>query len=148
MAIEMNNKEIIEKLSKLQNIDVNIKNYVNIIKKKTEEEENLEEKTEISPLQIAVKENNIDVVKYLLANQNIDINAKSLYLKEEDISHKHEDEKTALHCAVENENIEIIQLLMKHKAIKVDEKNKNEKTPIELTNNEDIKKMLSIELNQ
>lgn len=41
-----------------------------------------------------------------------------------------------------------IQLLMKHKAIKVDEKNKNEKTPIELTNNEDIKKMLSIELNQ
>ncbi|KAK8895159.1 hypothetical protein M9Y10_023601 [Tritrichomonas musculus] len=148
MAIEMNNKEIIEKLSKLQNIDVNIKNYVNIIKKKTEEEENLEEITEISPLQIAVKENNIDVVKYLLANQNTDINAKSLYLKEEDISHKYEDEKTALHCAVENENIEIIQLLMKHKAIKVDEKNKNEKTPIELTNNEDIKKMLSIELNQ
>ena len=32
--------------------------------------------------------------------------------------------------------------------IKVDEKNKNEKTPIELTNNEDIKKMLSIELDQ
>lgn len=142
LAIKMNNNEIIKNLLENQSINVNIKNYKNVIKKKSENDENLEEKNEITALEIAIDNSNIDAVKYLLENKDIDINAKSIYFKEEDISRKYEDEKTALHSAVEKENLDIIQLLLKHKSINIEEKNKKDEMPIELTNNENIKKML------
>lgn len=82
---------------------------------------------------IAIKKNNIEIVKALLENENIDINKKSLISKLDKTI-----ERTPLHYAVENNNIEIVQLLLKLKEIDVNAKDEEGKTPKEYAKNAEI----------
>lgn len=85
---------------------------------------------------MAVEGNNVEVVKLLLSHPKIDINSSSLLnFDGNDVS----EEETALHLAVKNEKIEIIKLLLNHEDIDVHSKNNDDETPIELTENDDIK---------
>lgn len=64
---------------------------------------------EKTPLFIAVEKSNIEIVKLLLNNDDVDINMKYVSKIE---SCNIEDEKTILHIVVENENIDILNLLL------------------------------------
>lgn len=59
-------------------------------------------------LNIAVKNNNIEIIKILLDNPNIDINSQSIIINK----YGKEELETPLNNAIKNENIEIIELLV------------------------------------
>ena len=80
LAVEYKNIEIINLLLQNKNIDIN-KNYIksNVDDKYDEDGEKCsteEYKIKRSPLHLAVYNNNVDIVKILLNQKNIDLNAK------------------------------------------------------------------------
>jgi hypothetical protein len=87
---------------------------------------------EDSSLNNSVQMGNIEITKLLLAHRNINVNFN-----------KNEDENTALHNAVIGNKIEIVKLLLDHSNINVNIKNKDGKTPLELTKNPEIIKLIT-----
>lgn len=87
----------------------------------------------ITALNIAIKEQRIEIIKLLLENENIDVNAKSFVRQKSQT-----EEKTALHLAVEKGNQEIIKILLNQPKIDINAKDENWKTPIEYSQNEQI----------
>jgi len=88
-------------------------------------------------LTLAIRENQIEIVKLLLTFRNIDIH------------HITNDNKTPLRIAIENENISIIKMLINHSGHLL-LKNENEvllKNAINTSNSEVIKLLLDININ-
>ncbi|MGI2299055.1 ankyrin repeat domain-containing protein [Candidatus Cardinium hertigii] len=77
-----------------------------------------------TPLYSAAKEGNIEIVKVLLKDENIDVNAT------------HEDKYTVLHWAAFQNNPELVELLLRDKRIKVNEKDVYGYTPLHTAINE------------
>ena len=104
-----------------------------------------EEKSETA-LYFATKFGNIDIVKLLLTNKNVDVNVLNNYYcieKQFEKDDKVQDEKkSSLHVACENENIEMIKTLLTNKYIDVNIKDKQGKKPIDYTITSEIKKLL------
>ena len=67
-----------------------------------------------SALHLAVMKGNVEIVKLLLSNENIDVNVFN-HINETD----YEDENTALYTAVKNGKLKIVNLLLSHKNIDV-----------------------------
>ena len=67
------------------------------------------EKYELTALNAATKESNIDIVKLLLSYKNIDVNRPNIFEYE-----KYKIVKNALFIAVEVENVDIINILLEH----------------------------------
>lgn len=53
------------------------------------------------------------------------------------------EEESALHIAVKNKNIEILELLLTNENIDFNVKDNNEKTPIEITDDDKIRKLIA-----
>ena len=82
-----------------------------------------------TPLHLACLKGHINVIKILLFLKDIDVNIKS------------EKEGTPLHIACEKNNMQIVSILVSYKAdLKIE--NSKHKLPIELTTDENIKKIL------
>lgn len=84
----------------------------------------------MAPLHIAVKKNNVEIVKLLLKCPKLDINQFCEY-SEHNLKHT----KTALHIAVENEYFQIVELLLSNDKININclckiEKGNNERYAI------------------
>lgn len=103
--------------------------------------ENEKDRIEITPLQIAIELNDIDLFKYLLAKPEIDLNVKTISKRgknietlsfklfdgeeEEKIELENldtEEERSILYHAIEKENIEMIKLLLDCPKININEK--------------------------
>lgn len=69
-------------------------------------------------IHLAIKNNKMDILKYILTKIVIDINLKNV------------ENKTPLIVAVEEDNIEAIKLLLKSEKIKLNEKDKNGQTAL------------------
>lgn len=141
LAIGQNNIKIVKHLLEFSNIDVNSKYTLLSLGKKTENDECLLDINRYTPLQIAIITNQIEIIKCLMENKDIDVNFKCAYLKEAAISNP-PVEKTALHISIENKNSEIIKLLMTNNSIDLNIKDNDGKTPLELANDDDIKNMI------
>jgi ankyrin repeat protein len=86
-----------------------------------------------TPLDLAIDNQNLDIVKLLVAQDNIDINALN------------EVKKTPLHLAVESGNIDIVTVLLSNPNIQIDIKDDVDNTPLHtaiLEENKDIVKAL------
>ena len=94
-------------------------------------------KTSTTVLNLAIEKNNIDIVKFLLSIDGIDVNCRSI-ITENDVNIK---SKTALHISVENKNVEIIKLLLNHDQINVNDVDENGKHLFQLTDDEIIKNL-------
>lgn len=68
-------------------------------------------KIERTPLSMAIKNNNIEIVKLLLSNQNYDFNTKF------NICENQKSEKTALSMAFDKSNTELISILLSNENI-------------------------------
>ena len=53
------------------------------------------------------------------------------------------EEESALHIAVKNKNIEVLKLLLENENIDFNVKDSNGKTPIEVTDDEKIRKLIA-----
>ena len=105
---------------------------------------------EKTPFYLAVEYKNIEIIQLLLQNANININVK--YTKSE-VKDKYDEYgekcstetnriiKSPLHLAVKN--IDIIKILLNQKNIDLDAEDNEGRTPIELTNNEQIIKLFN-----
>ena len=82
-----------------------------------------------TPLHLACLKGHINVIKILLFLKDIDVNIKS------------EKEGTPLHIACEKNNMQIVSILVSYKA-DLNIRNSKDKLPIELTKDENIKKIL------
>lgn len=125
---------------------------------------------EKSALHLAIENKNIEIIKLLLSNSKLNINDKKTvggYVKysisesekleiqnktpqlfeyitnsDNEISTKKE-ETTALHIAVENSDTEIIKTLLENKNINIDATDEQGRKPIDLTNDQEIKSLLT-----
>ena len=85
-------------------------------------------KEELSLLHLAVENENVDIVKFLLINPEIDVNQKMTSYYDTKNSYNSEkldinrEEKTALHIAAEKGNLEIVELLCQNSKININEK--------------------------
>lgn len=131
-AFEQENNEIFQLLLLHPNIDVNIKEIIN----------KNEEKMEMTILHMAVLRKKIDIILLLLTHPNIDVNIKCMIKDDNDIN-----EETALHIAVVNNDYEIIEMLLNHDNIDIYVTNKEDETPFELTNNDEIIQLFNFLIN-
>lgn len=108
---------------------------------------------------LLLKKNKIEIIKSILERPELDINCKSFgkeyinsTITEAEISEvllKHpenvdeETEETTLHVAVIKENTEIINLLVSNAYIDFEVTDKKGKRPIDITNNDTIKSLLT-----
>ena len=88
-------------------------------------------KTEKTPLNLAVENKSIDIIKLLLSHSKIILNIGSLYndgtenyaRKDDKSSEKIKidttSQKSSLHVAVDNQDTEIVKLLLSHKTKKM-----------------------------
>ncbi|EAY23404.1 ankyrin repeat protein, putative [Trichomonas vaginalis G3] len=83
-----------------------------------------------TPLHIACYNNSIDVVKFLLTFNEIDINAQDIC------------GDTPLHKACNYNNEEIVKILIRLRGININIKNNQGKIPIKMTSNERIHNLL------
>lgn len=138
-AIEKNYYEIVKTLVLNEQIDVNFQNkmltyndYDNIFKTKWDDWPILNEYGEyisivISPLFLAVNNENKEIVKLLLSNKNINVNQMSIFYRysSERIhdfqvdNTRFEVNKNPLHLAIEKGNIEIVKLLLQCEKIDI-----------------------------
>lgn len=92
---------------------------------------NVMDKRMATPLHRAASKGDVEIVQLLInLGKNININVTDLY------------GNTPLHLACEEDNVEVAQLLIHHGA-RVDIKNKDEKTPVELSSSEIQNKLIS-----
>ena len=76
----------------------------------------------ISPLHKAVEDGKVDIIKFLISNENLNINLKNRLFEisiNESVWTTEGEEKTALYIAIEKYNIEIVKLLLKNPKINV-----------------------------
>lgn len=88
---------------------------------------------------MAVKKENIEIVKLLLSNPKIDLNIKSI-VKKWYFAHSEcrsfgdestkEEENTALYISIKKENIDILKLLLSHQNLNINEKSIHKKSSI------------------
>ncbi|KAK8895179.1 hypothetical protein M9Y10_023621 [Tritrichomonas musculus] len=155
IAVKDNNVEIVKLLVGHGNIDVNMKSLVKKYeysynnKGKESEEKNI---TNLTPLYLAVKNENYEIVQLLINHKNIDINMKSYSyywkyngflidgIQQEENKQIIEEciDETALHFAISKGNIQIIRALLNHKNIDVNIVDMQNRRPIELTNQKEI----------
>ena len=103
-------------------------------------------RNKITTLYSSIMSNDIDIVKLLLGNPNVDVNKISALT----VSNNKKPKgliltRAPLHLAVDNKNIEIIQLLLKQKEIKINILDENDKKPIDHTDDEKIKNLFKKE---
>lgn len=79
-------------------------------------------RNKITTLYASAMSNDIDIVKILLSNLNVDVNKKSVLVLKI---------RAPLHLAVDKKNIGIIQLLLKQKEINFNILDEDDKKPIE-----------------
>ena len=162
MAIERQSVEIVSLLLEYEGIDVNIrplmiKSYYFGLDYEDGKEEEKKKLKKMTPLYLAVKNENTQIVQLLLNHKNIDVNKKSIVYSwkyngvfldgvqhdEESKIKEVDKEETALHNAVSKGNIDITKLLLSNKNIDINATDKQGKKPIELTNNEEIKSLFN-----
>ena len=97
---------------------------------------NIEEK---SPLLMAIKKRNIDIVKLLIKHEELDINFinKTYNFRDNKVMW---DKTTALNLAVDMENAEIVKVLLECEKIDVNYKNINEQNQIRTALHTAVKK--------
>lgn len=160
LAVENNDSEIVQVLIGNENIDVNMKSLIknyhfsSDTNRKEKEEKDFKE---ITPLYLAVQNDNIEIVKMLVEHKNIDINLKSslyywhckgIFEREnqqliiEEIKEENKEE-TPLHIAVSKGNLNIIKTLLTNKNININATDNKERKPIELSEDKEIRSMLS-----
>ena len=101
-------------------------------------------KDSMTVLYKAIELNDVKIINLLLSNPNIDVNEKTIKrVSYNEIDGDYIKMKSALHLAVLIKNIEIIKLLMMNENIDVNIKDEQQKTPIELTDNDEIKSLLN-----
>ncbi|KAK8838914.1 hypothetical protein M9Y10_032373 [Tritrichomonas musculus] len=123
-AIDKSNLEIVDLLLSNNKIDVNIMN------KYEDDDENYE----YTALYFAVDKGEIKIIESLLTKENIEINKLNKY---------EDEEKTALHNAVNNKNMNIIDILLRNKNIDIKVKDGRGNTPVDITEDEEIKLKLT-----
>ena len=161
IAIEKKYCEIVRLLLGNENIDVNEKSLIKSCEifgnhKRIMEEE---KSTELTPLYLAVENENCDIVQILIGHKNIDVNLKSVSTCTNYVSiyknvdeEQNEDEfkkiekskeETSIHNAVSKGNMKIIQVLLNHKDIDINSIDKQMRKPIELSTNEDVRSLFN-----
>ena len=113
LAVEKENKEIIQILLETKKIDINENGY----KRSYANRGLLINKSTKSALNMAIEKNNFDITQMLLSYDGIDVNSFAIYFKR-DNNILLLYEKTPLFIAIENENIKIIELLLENNKIK------------------------------
>ncbi|KAK8839044.1 hypothetical protein M9Y10_032510 [Tritrichomonas musculus] len=101
------------------------KNVINLRSKSESENPNPSEKT---PLYIACKKGNFEIVQLLVENEAIDVNMKSIKKMSSE-----KRELTPLYAAIKSGNMKIVQLLLDHKNIDINMKSifgKSQLTPL------------------
>ena len=94
---------------------------------------NIKDKSNRTPLIIAVEKNFVDIIELLLEHENIDVNIKNNY------------NQTPLIIAVEKNFVDIVKLLLGHNNIDVNIQNNYNQTPLHIalyTNNDIVKLLL------
>ena len=80
---------------------------------------------EISALHLAVENEDIDIVKLLLNDANIDVNKVLIRFYDTESRHQELDtkreEKNALHLAIEKRNLTIVKLLCRNPKIRIND---------------------------
>ena len=124
MAVEKENKEIVQMLLDTNNVKIN-----QIGLNRMANDRGVGYKNTETALHIAVEKNNFDIVQMLLSYNGIDVNSIGLFKEknEKDVKcyvcyDKIWREKTPLLIAVENENLKIVELLLKNANVKKNKK--------------------------
>lgn len=140
LQVAINNQQnIIFKLLLLQEfqsqsdkIDVNKRSMKAIIGEEIEVFER-------TSLYMSIEKKNIDVIKALLAREEIDVNEKSFHLSGNTLM----DEKTALHLAVEIGDLGIIKLLLEKKGIDINIEDSQGRKPIDYSSDDEVRQLFS-----
>ena len=139
LAVEKGNLELIKNLLSKSEVNINFKNK---FKTKIYDEKDcytcatdveIQETVETefkTALYYAVENEKLDILRFLLSNESIDVNLacksdeyyRLAYYNENRMKHKYEVEKTPFYLAVEYKNIEIIQLLLQNASININVK--------------------------
>ena len=149
-AVENEKLELLNLLLSNESIDVNLACKSDEYYRLAYYNENrMENKYEVekAPFYLAVEYKNIEIIKHLLQNKNVDIN--KYYIKS-NVDDKYDEDgkkcsteeykikRSPLHLAVHNNNVDIVKILLNQKNIDLNAKDNDGKTPIELTNNMEI----------
>ena len=88
-----------------------------------------ENKSEKTPLFVAIEYRLNDVIQLLLQNKNIDVNARSIFVDTDldfgdinlkNVNRNEIEEKTVLNLAIEDDNLECVKLLLKNENIDIE----------------------------
>lgn len=85
-------------------------------------------------LYLAVKKNNVKIVKLLLSHSYIDVNILNIHYIKKNGPYM----QTALHLAVQQQNVDIIKLLLDCENIDTEVNDENGKKPIDYATDEKI----------
>ena len=134
-AVDKNQEKIVSLIISYfyTKIDINSKSIKAII---TGNDIEIYEKT---ALYISIENKNIKIIKLLLERDNINVNEKSYHC----FVNRNLEAKTALHLASELGDFEIIKHLLEKKEIDINIEDHQGKKPIDYSENDEIKKLLS-----
>lgn len=114
MTMEKGNLEIVKLLIEINDIDINkvYKESIDgVYEIEKDKKNNIHKEYTKTPLYLAVEQENIEMIKCLLTNENIDTNAYNSYVSNQ-LYQTEEYCKVALLLAIEKGNLEIIKLLL------------------------------------
>ena len=145
-AVEQRREDIVKLFIEHSNFDVNsiFKSNSSSFNQNESFSSSSASKTEKSPIYLAVENKNVEIIKALISDPDIDVNIE--YKNERSSSTKNNnqanydtiqiDKKSAIYLAIEHDNIEIVKLLLQQKNIDLnlicENNNKEMKTPLYL----------------